>query len=729
MKCYRFFYLLSIFFPIFLLAKPGDNYRVIFDNSLTSSYYYHSRGEISGPSVLDKVSDKIPIDETKFFNPPNSLRIQWISKVGGDWKATIETAKWRNRDIHFKGNSMSFWCYSETTMGNSELPAIYLKDVFGVNTPELLLRDIIPLLPARKWFQVKIPFDLFNNQKSKFDWTRIKSVNFKQAYADGKKHLLYVDEIIIFDRIINDFLAPSNPVNLEIQAFDKHIDLTWYPNNEEDLYVYNIYRSFDGENFDWIGTQRACFARYTDFIGKSGKKGYYKMSAVDICYNESDFSPTVVAETFSMSEEDLLSMVQEACFRYYWESAHPNAGLALENIPGDENLIAIGASGFGIMAFIVAMERGFIAREEGRDHILKILHFLEKADRFHGAWPHFLNGNTGKVIPLFSKCDNGGDLVETAFLVQGLLVARQYFNEGSNKEREIRELITNLWESVEWDWYRRSPDSPFLYWHWSPDYGWHINHPLVGWNETMIVYLLAIASPAHPVPPNMYYSGWAGQSQQAIDYRRNWGRTTEGDHYTNGNTYYGIKLDVGVGSGGPLFFTHYSFMGFDPRYIRDRFTNYFVNNRNIAAINHAYCVDNPGQYIGYDADCWGLTASDDPWGYLAHEPTKDRDNGTITPTGALASFPYTPAESMRALKHFYFDLGDKLWGIYGFRDAFNLSENWIAPIYMGLNQAPITVMIEDYRTGLIWNLFMSNREIPAMLNAIGFVPDSVKIKR
>jgi hypothetical protein len=281
-----------------------------------------------------------------------------------------------------------------------------------------------------------------------------------------------------------------------------------------------------------------------------------------------------------------------------------------------------------------------------------------------------------------------------------------------------------LWESVEWDWYRRSPDSDFLFWHWSPDYEWHINHPLVGWNETMIVYLLAIASPTHAIPADMYYSGWAGQSDRAVHYRRNWGNTREGDHYLNGNTYYGIKLDVAVGSGGPLFFTHYSFMGFDPRGKRDRYTNYFNNNRNIALINQAYCKENPGSYIGYGENCWGLTASDDPWGYKAHEPDIRMDNGTVTPTGALASFPYTPEESMKALKHFYFDLGNVLWGFYGFRDAFNLSQNWVADIYMGLNQAPITVMIENYRTGLIWELFMSNPEITTMLDAIGFQPDN-----
>src|SRR5215475_4922915 len=231
----------------------------------------------------------------------------------------------------------------------------------------------------------------------------------------------------------------------------------------------------------------------------------------------------------------------------------------------------------------------------------------------------------------------------------------------------------------------------------------------------MIAYLRAIASPTHPVPAGLYYTGWAGQSQAAVLYRQGWSGTTDGDHYYNGHSYYGIKLDVGVGSGGPLFFVHYSYMGFDPRALEDRYTNYFENNRNLARINYAHCVENPGHFTGYGKDTWGLTASDDQIGYRPHGPTTSTDNGTITPTAALASFPYTPQESMAAFKHFYRDLGDRLWGIYGPRDAFNLTHHWFSPIFMGLNQAPIVVMIENYRTGLIWKLFMSNPEIQPML--------------
>ena len=410
-------------------------------------------------------------------------------------------------------------------------------------------------------------------------------------------------------------------------------------------------------------------------------------------------------------------MVQEACFRYYWDGAHPDAGMAIEITPGNDNLVALGASGFGLMALVTGVDRQFITRDQGVERLQKILRFLQKADRFHGVWPHFLDGRTGKAVPFFGPFDDGADLVETAFLMQGLLVARQYFDRDTPAEREIRDSVTRFWREAEWDWFRKAPDSDFLYWHWSPDHGFKISHPLVGWNETMIIYLLAIASPTHAVPASLYHTGWAGQSDLAVRYRRNWGRTAEGDHYVNGHIYYGTKLDVGVGSGGELFFTHFSFMGFDPRRKRDRYTNYFDNNRNIALIHHAYAIANPLHRVGYGDASWGRSAGVNAG---SGRSTPAGDNGTITPSAALSSIPYTPDESMKALRHFYRDLGDRLWGIYGFRDGFNETDNWFEDVYMGLNQAPIVVMIENYRTGLVWKRFMANPEIAPALAAIGF---------
>jgi exo beta-1,2-glucooligosaccharide sophorohydrolase (non-reducing end) len=514
------------------------------------------------------------------------------------------------------------------------------------------------------------------------------------------------------------------PQNVSAEGYERHIDIKWSAVDSADLQRYVVYRSLDGLNFQPVGIQVPGINRYTDYLGEPGQTAYYKVVASDRQYRVSAFSNAASATTRTMSDDELLTMLQEACFRYYWEGAHPVAGTTLENIPGDDRIVATGATGFGIMALIVGVDRGFITREQGRERLIKIVSFLEKAPRYHGAWSHFMDGGTGQTLPVFDMFDNGGDLVETAFLVEGLLAARQYFHGPSERERDLFARISRLWETVEWDWYRRSPQSDALYWHWSPEWSWYINHRLTGFNETMIVYLLAVASPTHGVPAELYYSGWANQGEAGAKYRRGWSGSHEGEQYTNGHTYYGIKLDVGVGSGGPLFFAHYSYMGFDPRGIHDRFTDYFENNRNMARINLAYCVQNPGHYQGYGANFWGLTASDGADGYMPHEPRRSVDDGTMTFTGALSSFPYTPKASMAMFKHIYRDLGRQVWGVYGPRDAINLTQGWVSPIFMGLNQAPITVMIENYRTGLIWKLFMSNPEIQPMQQKIGFKRDT-----
>lgn len=708
------------------LSQSRYDQHVVFDNSLTDGSYYFSQGSVVPPSSLEISDGKFPVEQQRFFAPPNCLRLKWRSQTGGDWRMTLKVAHRYGRRFKFSGNTLFLRCYAETELTRNESPLIALQDANGAVTPDIKLIGSLEKLPAQEWIQIKLPVASFvpifrSTGEYKFDLSRLANVFFVQGLDDGNEHTLYLDDVRIGDGTAEEGQAPATPSGLTARGYDSHIDLTWLRNGAGEPFAYIIYRSWDGQTYSPIGTQKGYLSRFVDFVGAPDKQAYYKISALNEFENESPFSSAASATTRKMTDDELLTMVQEACFRYYWEAAHPNAGMAIEILPGDENLVAVGSSGFGIMALVVAVERGFITRAQGVERMLKIVRFLEHADRFHGVWPHFLDGRTGKVIPYFGKYDDGGDLVETAFLVQGLLVARQYFSRATSTEREIRETISTLWEAVEWDWYRKEPASEFLYWHWSPNHGWHISHPLVGWNETMIVYLLAIASPTHAVPASMYHSGWAGQSDLAVRYRQGWGRTTHGDHYVNGHTYFGIKLDVGVGTGGDLFFTHFSFMGFDPRGKKDRYTNYFKNNRNLALINRAYCIANPNQRVGFGENCWGLSA-----GINGGKPNPREESGTITCMAALASFPYTPKESMAALEHFYHEHGHKLWGIYGFRDGFNLTQNWFEDVYMALNQAPIVVMIENYRTGLVWQLFMSNAEIQATLEKIGFEQDAEK---
>ncbi len=712
--------------PLSALGESSYYHHVFFDNSQTPDRYYFSSGEAFQPSTLMLDHGKIPVDRQMFFTPPNALRLQWKSAPGGNWDAEIRLDRWRNQEIDFSGDHLILNFFSAKVIAAGQLPRVQLSDTTAGFTDPVNLAKYTDAIPAQRWVQVAVPIEAFTTRSATpFDVHRLQAIVFMQGQADGVEHTLTLDEIRV-DRVraMTATTPLGTPKGLHATGYERHIDLSWEPDSNPEIERWIVWRSSDGVNFQPIGMQEPRFHRYEDFVGETNLTFTYMVQSSDGGYAPSPFSERTSATTRVMSDDELLTMVQEANFRYYWEAAEVNSGMALENIPGDENMIATGASGFGVMAMLAAAERGFITRQQCLERLLHMAAFLAKADRFHGAWPHFIDGRSGKPMPLFGKYDNGGDLVETAFLLQGLLAARGYFNAATPAERELREKITRLWESVEWDWYRGSPQGDYLYWHWSPDYAWHISHKLIGFNETMIVYLLAVASPTHPVPASLYYSGWAAQSDEALAYRRGWGGSDSGVKFINGQTFYGIKLPVGVNAGGPLLFTHYSFLGFDPRGIHDRYTNYFDNNRSIALINRAFCIANPNHFPGYGEQAWGLTASDDPWGYSAHEPTIDRDNGTITPTGALASFPYTPKESMETLRYFYRTLGPQLWGVYGFRDAYNLKENWFARIFMALDQAPITVMIENYRSGLIWKAFMSNPEIHQALDRIGFAKDS-----
>ena len=405
-----------------------------------------------------------------------------------------------------------------------------------------------------------------------------------------------------------------------------------------------------------------------------------------------------------LDDDALLDIVQRQTLRYFWDFGHPVSGLARERSSpafgyGPE-VVTTGGSGFGVMAIVVGAERGWIARQEAAGRLLQIARFLLKADSYHGVLPHFLHGGTGRTVP-FSRKDDGGDLVETAFLIAGLLCARQYFQRDDAEERQLRDLINRLWLEVEWSWHTRD-GSDVLYWHWSPNNGWSMNHEIRGWDEALMTYVLAAASPSYPIDAARLPSGMGAgpELQERSAILRH--------HATAGSRAMAARCSSPT--------TRFS--ASIPRGLKDRYADYWQQNVSHVMINREHCVRNPNRFKGYGADCWGLTASDDPDGYRSHAP--DNDFGVIAPTAAIASLPYAPEHSMRALRHFYFELGDRIWGDYGFKDAFDLTRDWYASSYLAIDQGPIIGMIENHRTGLLWNLFMSCPEVRAGLRTLGF---------
>jgi hypothetical protein len=678
-----------------------------FQDSPTTDFYDYSWMELTAPSEIERYGSdlrRFPVESViPAYQGVNCLRLKWRSNEGGGWFAIAAGNNWTEKDIS-NADTLMFWLYSVEGISENDLPKVFVEDITNKKSTFQLLSPWIDDLSAAEWTRVAIPMSQLFNENDGTDFTKIKTIGFTQNTPDGAQHTLLIDDMRVFT---GDGTSPpaSKPTGVVATGYDSHIEVTWDLNPETSLNGYEIDRSLDGGNsFTTLKVTDKSTYIFVDWLGSLGDTvaASYRVKALNENNDPSEPSDTVSAATRVFSDDELLDMVERYTFRYFWDYAEPNSGMSRDrNFPVD--MVTTGGSGFGVMAIIVGIERGYITREQGIERMLKILNFLETADRFHGAWSHFVNGVTGDVIP-FSTKDNGGDLVETAFMIQGLLTARQYFTEATADEQTIVEKITKLWEEVEWYWYTRTGMN-VLYWHWSPNYGWQMNMEIRGWNEASIVYMLAIASPTHGISAALWDLGWAGSS-----------------YYLNGKKFYDNLLRVGWDWGGPLFFAHYSFLGFDPRNISDGYANYFDNNRSAALIHHAYAIDNPLNHAGYGESCWGLTASDDPDGYMVHEPTSSRDNGTISPTAALASFPYTPEESMLALKHFYRELGEKTWNWMGFYDAFNQKRNWWATSYLAIDQGPIILMIENYRTQLLWNLFMSNPEIQPMLDAIGFYP-------
>jgi hypothetical protein len=523
-----------------------------------------------------------------------------------------------------------------------------------------------------------------------------------------KLKFLKLSSILTLIFALNNFYLAQSiqpPIGIKAIGYENHIDVVWEFSTDPNIGGYKVYR-FNGTNYELAKRTTKYESFFMDWVEQTGVERKYKVSALDYNDRESDLSAEVKATTHTMTDEEFLDMTQRATFRYFYDYGHPSSGLARERY-GSGETCTIGGSGFGIMAIISGIERGLITRKQGVDRIFKIVNFLKNtADKFHGVFPHWINGTTGKAIP-FSQYDDGGDLIETSFMIQGLLAARQYFNRNDTFEIIIRSFITDIWEAVEWKWYTQN--TSYLYWHWSPNNNFRMNMRIQGPNEGMIAYLLAIASPTFPISASSYYNGWTNTS-----------------YYKNGKSFYGYPLWVGWDYGGPLFFAHYSFLGFDPRNKKDKYCNYFENNKNHTLIHRAYAIANPKKFVDYNENTWGFTASDDPNGYSVHEP--NNDNGTISPTAALSSMPYTPKESIEFLKNIYRKYGKKVFGDYGFKDAFNPTKNWFANSYLAIDQGPIMAMIENYRSQTLWKNFMANPEIQPMLNAIGFTADQTNIE-
>lgn len=498
------------------------------------------------------------------------------------------------------------------------------------------------------------------------------------------------------------------------------VDLVW--EKKADHAVYEVRRAEKPEGpFETLENPLPMVNVFSDVLGESEITRYYqvRLSSVGNVSKDGEWSEVVSATTIPFEREGFLTEVQEAGFRYYFDYANLGSNLPQEGIkPVDSwgpNMVSAVSTGMYFFNIAVGIEREFITREEGVAHVTKALKFLsEKTERIYGAFPHWIDGYTGEVIP-FSDTDNGADMVETAIIAKGLIFAREFFDGDDPQEKMIREISDRLWREIEWDKFIKEPGvENVMIWHWSPDHGFS-DLPIVGFNESEIAYLLGIGSPTFPIDPTCYWEGWVGKNADYFN-----PRIVEGLEGP-------IKLQLTHDYGIPMFVMHYSYLGLDPRKLPLPEGNLFEEFEQLTLANHDYCRMNSHRYKGYDR-YWGLTASLDPDGYRAHHPIHD-DNGTISPTGAISSIAYQPEKVILMMEEMYLKEGGKLWGPFGFYDAFNPTRDWVATAYIGIDVGPIAPMIENHRSGKLWEVFMKAPEINKAIDAYLEHPGNTMIKR
>ncbi len=696
------------------LALSASGQEVYFFSEGTTASFYDQgivdKGNLGGsyfeytyPPAYPQYNDKIPCS-TNAWKGSTSLKFNYVSSSSGNWKVSVFRKDWSAADIS-QTDSLVFHAYSAAGLPAAALPLIGIRTLRKsgsgeVNSGMYPLAGFNGELPAGKWTRVTFPLEAVRNDPAngELDLKAAKAVLFSQSEKDNSSRLVLIDEIMAFKS-----KAEVLPVTgLAGQGYDSHAELIWSRAGEPG--GCRIYASFDGgATFEVRG--ETTDSHYLDFFPAAGRNRsvIYRVTGF---YQEMESEPAeVTVTTRDFTDDELLDILQQYTFRYFWEGAHQESGMALERSNGSGVTAASGATGMGLMAMIAAHERAYRPQHEIRERILKILGFLEKCDRHHGAWSHWYNASTGLTQP-FSTYDDGGDLVETSYVAQALAALRNYFTGSDTASEQIRQKSTLLLNSIEWDWYRQGGQN-VLYWHWSPNYGFRMNMKITGWNECLITYVMAASSATHSIPREVYTQGWARNG--AIKNKR---------------TFYNQEISLSPDWGGPLFWIHYSHLGLHPKGLKDAYADYWKEHTATTRIHHAYAVANPGGWPNYGAGCWGLTASDDPSGYSAHQPVLN-DNGTISPTAALSSIPYLPAEAMAALKYFYRERGRDLWGFHGPWDAFNDKVGWVKKAWLGIDQGPIMVMTENHRTGLLWRVFMKDQEVRAGLAKLGFEYDTL----
>ncbi len=700
------------------VAVQAETYPgVVFENSILEGNYMYSDVYHDDHSWVENVAGKLPVSDSIFFTPGNSLSLRYVSAEKGNWHTQVTFPEAVNRYFPHTADVLTFKLYVASNTESSALPRLSLiqRDTLS---HILELADYVDGFRANMWLNVRIPVTAVNGLLME---APIDGIRLSQGQTGPGTHWLFIDQIEFVSANPPRAKLSSPAVLASATAYDRHVDLTWQLPLTPSIRYIKVYRADDNEHFEPVAIRPVFVQKYTDYVPYPEKKYSYKIAWVDYDYLESPFSEVVEATTHTASDSTLLDFIQAAHFNYFMERAEVNSGMHGIHFGVDDATVSVMETGLSLLSHVVAAERGFISRKAAIDRLRRIVDFLAKVERYHGAFPAKIDGRTGKGIFEIDSVPEA-DLTATAFLMQGLLVAQQYFGVDSSEVGGLTAKIDTLWDGVEWNEFVVAGQPNILLDKWSPVSGFKQSQPLGGFGQDFIGYVLALASPRYSLNPDAYVEGLgiprelpdstylmelANNDLFAVDVGGDTAATLPRYHelkYTTDTTLYGLPITVGSIETS-LLEAYVPFFAFDPRGKRDTFTNYFTNNVNLSSAVRRR--DNEQGYGGFSTNIWGTTVI----GVDTLGADSVGDIHAINPAIASASYAYLPEPALRSIKALYGRYGQALFTEYGFRKWIAPERNAVSSGFDALNQAAVVVMIENGRSGLVWDLFTSHPDI------------------
>jgi hypothetical protein len=677
--------------------------EVWFENSNLPVRYSNSHVSYQGDSWIKNREHQLPVSQSVFFTPNNALELQYTSGANGKWIADIQYP--RSQLLELKEDMIvSFKLFVQSETSVSELPALEFIQSDSLTSGVIPLNRFIKGFERNKWLSIEIPFKKIVLEDLK---AGIQTIRFVQNSLDKKEHILFIDQIEIMPSKVPQSPLTSAAVLSTATGYEKHVDLTWKLPLTPSIRYVKIYRSLDNENYNAVAIRPIFVKKYSDVVPENERTYYYKVTWVDYNYQESPFSNFLEVKTEKMSDEDLITMVQKANVNYFIDGEEFNSGMQLKDITNQSSLVSVRNTGAGIMALISNVKDDFERKEQLFKRLEKIISFLEKAESVHGAFPELMNGRTGKAGK--DKEDSNQlvvNLESTGLLMQSLLVAKEYFNQSNEAERQLRARIEKLWRAVEWNAFMKE-NNPYLYSEWSTHEGLNTGTPLSGLGK-LYLYIMALASPEFHIEVDSYLHVLENplkirnhevSLEDSLLIEENPEETPSilhykgVDYYTvsfiNGNIYYGTPLAVGHVDD-QLDDILFGFMALDPRDKQDEFANYFENIKNLIQIQHRQSLENI------------VT-----WSSIKLNTAK-----------GVAIYPFNKALALENIKKYYLEHADILWTEYGFVREIDFKKNRIVYPKDDLSNALNIIMINNGQSGLIWQLFSQEPGISEVVKTL-----------